>query len=251
MIGHAKDWSKRELDPGTLDSLSVYKLLAGCIVPRPIGFITTIGTDGVFNAAPFSFFNMVSHLPPLVSVSIAYDKASGGQKDTLANIMATGEFVANVVSEEIVAAVDRCSESYHAGVDEIAISGLTAVPSKIVKAPCIGESPASFECVKVGQVSLPDSIHTLVIGRIVRFHIREDIMRPNFKIDQSKLAAVGRMAGSVYCHTDDMFTLGHDDFASISGTTAAAATPHAAAQASRKGHSASHSQPSKGRRDAP
>jgi flavin reductase (DIM6/NTAB) family NADH-FMN oxidoreductase RutF len=235
MTGHATD-GKLEFDPRSLDSLSVYKLMAGSIVPRPIGFISTLGSDGIFNAAPFSFFNMVSHMPPLVSVSIARNKPAGPTKDTLANIMASGEFVINVVSKEIVAAVDQCSHSYPADVDEIEISGLTPCASSTVRPPCILESPVSFECRLAGQGVLPDSIHCLVIGSIVRIHVRSDLLTSEFRIDQSRLAAVGRMAGNTYCHTGDMFTLAHDGFAAVPRQTVAHAdgglSNHALAAAS-------------------
>ena len=207
---------KRELDPDALDHHSDYKIMAGCIVPRPIGFISTVDRSGIANAAPFSFFNMVSHIPPMVSVSIARNRAGDGPKDTLANIQTSGEFVVNIVTDDIVAAVDRCSEPYPPEIDEIALSGLTPAASAALKAPAILESPANFECRMIRQVDLPDSIHTLIIGQVVRMHIRNDILTPQFRIDQKRLAAIGRMAGSTYCRTADMFTLAHDGFAAVS-----------------------------------
>lgn len=206
---------KRELDPGELDDHSIYKIMAGCIVPRPIGFISTVDRAGIANAAPFSFFNMVSHIPPLVSVSIARSKDGVRPKDTLANIVSGGTFVVNIVSEEILPAVDLCSEHQPPDVDEIALSGLTAAPSACVAPPRVEEAPVNFECRLVQCVPLPDCLHTLVIGRIVRMHVRSDILLPSGRIDQERLAAVGRMAGSTYCRTRDMFSTAHDGFAAV------------------------------------
>jgi flavin reductase (DIM6/NTAB) family NADH-FMN oxidoreductase RutF len=207
--------AKCDLDPAQLDHQSVYKIMAGCIVPRPIGFISTIDGAGTFNAAPFSFFNMVSHIPPMVSVSIARNRAGDGPKDTLANILAGGDFVVNIVTEDFVEAADRCSEFLPPEIDEIALTGLTAHASTSVKSPRIAESPVNFECRLLSSVDLPAALHTLVIGRVVRMHIRDDILLPSHRIDQQRLAAVGRMAGSTYCRTRDMFSTAHDGFAAV------------------------------------
>jgi flavin reductase (DIM6/NTAB) family NADH-FMN oxidoreductase RutF len=210
---------KREFDPEALDPVSLYKMMAGTIVPRPIGFITTMGSDGTFNAAPFSFFNMVSHIPPLVSVSVTHIKPIGGQKDTLRNIISHKQFVVNLVSEAIIGAVDRCSESYPAGVDELAVSGLTPVTSTLVKPPCVLESPVNFECELAAELTLPGCANTLLIGRVARVHIRRDLVGADFRIDHASLAAVGRIAGNLYCRTGATFTLSHDGFAAVAAET--------------------------------
>jgi flavin reductase (DIM6/NTAB) family NADH-FMN oxidoreductase RutF len=203
---------KRELDPAKMSSTDVYKIIAGCVVPRPIGFISTVSPEGVYNAAPFSFFNALSHIPPLVCISISPIYATGEQKDTLKNILAGGEFVANIVSEEIASAQDYCSGTFAPEVDEIAASGLTAVPSKLVKPPRIEESPVNFECRLVQTIPLPESPYTLVLGRVLLIHIRDDILLPNGRIDAARLAAVGRMTGNSYTRTRDVFTLDHNTF---------------------------------------
>ena len=230
IAGTVNAQDKREIDPATLDAHAVYKIMAGCIVPRPIGFISTVDGAGVFNAAPFSFFNMVSHLPPMLSVSIARNRVGDGQKDTLANIFAGGEFVVNIVNEHIVAVADQCSEYQPPEIDEIALNGLTAVASTCVKAPRIGESPVNFECSLVTRVDLEGSLHTLIVGRVVRMHVRDDILLPNGRIDQERLAAVGRMAGSVYCRTRDTFATTHDGFAAIEGHASTLVQPGRADQ---------------------
>lgn len=213
----ASEMAKRTIDPAGLDHHSVYKIMSGCIVPRPIGFISTIDRAGIVNAAPFSFFNMISHIPPMVSVSIARNREGNGPKDTLANILSTEEFVVNIVTDTIVDAADKCSEYQPPDVDELALCGLTATESTCVVPPCIQESPVNFECRLVTCVELPSSLHTLTVGQVVRMHVRGDILMPNYRIDQARLAAVGRMAGSTYCRTRDMFTLAHDGFAAVAG----------------------------------
>jgi flavin reductase (DIM6/NTAB) family NADH-FMN oxidoreductase RutF len=191
---------------------AVYKVIAGCIVPRPIGFVSTISPAGIANAAPFSFFNGISHVPPLVCLSIAQKEDKSGPKDTLANILGTGEFVVNIVDEALAEAQDRCAQRYPPEVDEIAAVGLTSVPSTLVKAPAIKESPVNFECRLVQHIPLPESVYTLIIGRIVRLHIRADILSPNGYVDPSRLRAVGRMTGSTYALTRDIFKLKHNTF---------------------------------------
>ena len=203
---------KVSLDPATMAETDVYKIVAGCIVPRPIGFVSTISAAGIPNAAPFSFFNGISHAPPLLCLSIASREDNSGPKDTLANIVETGEFVVNVVDEALAEAQDRCAQRFAPDVDEMQATGLTAVPGIAVKAPAVLESPVNFECRLVQHIALPESAYTLVIGRIVHFHVRADILQPNGYIDPQRLQAVGRMTGNSYALTRDIFTLKHNTF---------------------------------------
>jgi flavin reductase (DIM6/NTAB) family NADH-FMN oxidoreductase RutF len=203
---------KVSLDPTTMSEMDVYKIVAGCIVPRPIGFVSTVSAGGVPNAAPFSFFNGISHAPPLLCLSIANKEDNSGPKDTLANILETGEFVVNIVDEALAEAQDRCAQRFAPDVDEMQATGLTSVPSIIVKAPAILESPVNFECRLLQHIALSESAYTLVIGRIVHFHIRSDILLPNGYIDPRRLQAVGRMTGNSYLLTREIFTLKHNTF---------------------------------------
>lgn len=197
---------KAEFDPEKSQKY-VYKILTGCIVPRPIGFISTISRDGVYNAAPFSFFNGVSDIPPMLCISICPNHVTGGPKDTLTNILDTKEFVWNVVSEDIVREEDACAKPYPPEVDELEVSGLTAAPSKIVKAPCILESPVNFECRLTQTVTLPGSSYVMVIGQVVYMHVREDLMSEEGRIDPKRLRAIGRMSGFTYTRSTDMFEI--------------------------------------------
>jgi flavin reductase (DIM6/NTAB) family NADH-FMN oxidoreductase RutF len=193
------------IDPASSPYLVSYKLLIGSIVPRPIGFISTISTEGGYNLAPFSFFNAICGDPPVVCF------ASGNRvppKDTLANVRATGEFVVNIVSEEIAEQMNACSGDYPAGVDEFAVSGLTAVASDLIRAPRVLESHVNMECklMQIVEVSTRPRGGSLVIGEVVRFHIDDGIV-DNFRIDPEKLRAVGRMGGDGYSRTRDRFEM--------------------------------------------
>ena len=202
-----------EFDPAKMAGIQIYKILSGCIVPRPIGWISTASKDGTFNAAPFSFFNGLSHLPPLVCFSASvHFNVNNRRKDTVTNVIDTNEFVFNVVNEDMVAAQGICSDPFPPEVDEFSVAKLTAVASKIVKAPRIAESPVNFECVVVSVQPLPESVYTLVIGRVVYMHVRKDLLGDDGRIDFKGLAAVGRMAGDSYTRTRDVFTLERDSF---------------------------------------
>jgi flavin reductase (DIM6/NTAB) family NADH-FMN oxidoreductase RutF len=213
-LDHASETAndKIEFDPAAMQPTDVYKIVAGCIVPRPIGFISTVSSSGINNAAPFSFFNAISHMPPMVCVSISQIYKANRRKDTLTNVLETGEFVVNIVDETIVQAQDFCSGSHPPEFDEIKGAGLTAAASRTVCAPRIEESPVNFECRLVEAIALPESRYTLVIGRVVRMHLRRDLILPSGRIDVAKLCAVGRMTGNTYTRTNSIFSLTHDTF---------------------------------------
>ncbi len=203
---------KIDLDPQTMERIRVYKIVAGSVVPRPIGLTSTVGRDGRHNLAPFSFFNALSSDPPYVCLSISKHIPDGRAKDTLRNILDTGEFVANIVSEDMAKAQDICSREYPAGTDEFAMSGLTPSPSTRVAAPGVLESRVNFEC-KLFQVTpLPKSSYTLVIGEVVFMHVAEEVLEESGRINLAKLKPIGRLVGNAYCRTSDAFTLDHDTF---------------------------------------
>lgn len=196
---------KLVLDPASTPAQVIYKLLIGSVVPRPIAFVSTVSTDGVRNLAPFSFFNVICAEPPTVCFSTGFRIPS---KDTLANVKATGEFVVNIVSEEIAEQMNLCSGEYTAGVDEFQVSGLTAVASDMVKPPYVLESHVNMECrlVQTVEVSTRPMGGTLIIGEVLRFHIDGEIVA-NFRVDPDKLRAIGRMGGNEYTRTRDRFQM--------------------------------------------
>lgn len=195
------------VDPSGNNSLDIYKLMTGAIVPRPIAFVSTVSADGVFNLAPFSFFTGISADPPVICFCpmIRFD---GTRKDTLRNIEAAREFVVNIVSEEIAEQMNLCSPEYPPEVDEFQVSGLTAVPSDLVRAPRVGESHVNMECrlLQIVDVSAKPLGGSLVIGEILRFHV-DDALFENYKIDPGKLRPIGRMGGPTYTRTTDLFDM--------------------------------------------
>jgi len=196
---------KLAIDPAAVPSQNIYKLLIGTVVPRPIAFVSTLSHDGVLNLAPFSFFNVICANPPVVSFACGTRVPT---KDTLANVRATGEFVVNIVTEEIAEHMNLTSGEYDASVDEFQVSGLTPVCSKLVRPPAVLESPVNMECkvLQIIDVSMQPLGGSLVIGEVVRFHIDRGMFE-NFRIDPEKLRAIGRMGGSGYTRTRDRFEM--------------------------------------------
>ena len=182
------------------------RVLTGVVVPRPIAFVSSVSEKGIVNLAPFSFFNAMAYEPATIVLGISRS-AGWKEKDTLANIEATGEFVVNVVVDEIAEAMNSTAAEFPADVDEFEISGLTAAPSKIVSAPRVAESPVNMECRLNQVVSVGDGAkHAIVIGEIVLMHIREDIINGH-RIDHQRLKPVGRLAGNMYCNTHDVYEM--------------------------------------------
>jgi flavin reductase (DIM6/NTAB) family NADH-FMN oxidoreductase RutF len=134
--------------------------------------------------------------------------ATGGTKDTLRNVVATKEFVVNIVSEEIVAAMNETAAEVGPEVDEFELAGLTPLASETVRAPRVAESPAQMECRlrEVVTISAAPGGGSIVIGEVLRFHVREDLF-DDYRIDAAKLQAVGRLGGPTYCRTQDRFDL--------------------------------------------
>lgn len=188
--------------PSEHPPLSIYKLLIGAVVPRPIAFVSTVDAAGVRNLAPFSFFTAVSSDPAVLCFSAGL--RAGAKKDTLVNVEETGEFVVNVVTEALAEAMNLTAAEYPPEVDEFAVAGLTAVPATVVKAPRVAESPVSFEC-KLRQV-IPVGNARLVLGDVVCVHA-DDSLVSDFKIDAEKLQAVGRMGGNSYTRTRERFDM--------------------------------------------
>ena len=195
-------------DIGSMSTSNSYKLLASLVMPRPIAWITTIDADGVANAAPFSFFNLVSANPPLAA--IGFSGASDRQsKDTLVNIRATGELVINLVSEELAQAMNITATAAPRGTDELALAGLARAASVQVKPPRIAASPASFEC-RTFQIIEPGGDSTILLAQVVHVHVRSDAFENEARlhIDPAMLKLVGRMhGGGGYCTTRDVFEL--------------------------------------------
>ena len=197
-------------DPGQMSATDAYKLMIRSIVPRPIAWISTVSPDGVRNIAPFSFFTGITVEPPTVCF-VPARKTGGVKKDTLANVEATGEFVVNIVTEELAAAMNDTATGYPADVDEFERAGLTPVASDAVAPPRIGESPVNMECRLDKIVEVGDKGGVLVIGEVVMFHVDERVLAGG-KVDPVLLKAVGRLGGMEYSRTTDTFALDRKKF---------------------------------------
>jgi len=196
--------AKTRFTVAELGGADPYKLSTGLIVPRPIGWIGSISADGIPNLAPYSFFNCVSGAPP----TFVFSPGRGGRKDTLANVHDVGEFTINIVSEEVVEAMNATSASHPAEVDEFEAAGLTAVPSVSVRPPMVGECRANIECVvtQIVDIGHPEHGSALVIGEATEFHV-DPALLDGTRVDQAELKAIGRHAGNGYSHSTDLFDL--------------------------------------------
>ncbi|MFN0071299.1 MAG: flavin reductase family protein [Chloroflexota bacterium] len=194
-----------QIDPEQTPA-AAYKVLIGCVVPRPIAWVSTIGADGVLNLAPFSFFNAVCSRPPTVMFSAG--SREGVAKDTVQNVKYSGEFVVNVVNDVLVGPMNLSSGEYPPDVDEFALTGLTSVPCVKVKAPRVAEAPISMECRLTQTIPVGTEGYHVVLGEVVHFHISDEIYdSATGRIDMRKLKPVGRLAGNWYTHTSDLFEL--------------------------------------------
>ena len=196
------------VDPGSTDHASIYKLLIGSVVPRPIAFVSTVNPEGAFNVAPFSFFTVASSNPPVLVFTVGRRAKPNPSKDTLRNITTAREFVVNIVSEEFGPKMNLCAGDYPPEVDEFEVSGLTPIPSDLVKAPRVAESHINMECRLLYTIELSGLANggNLVLGEVLRFHIDDEYIS-NYRIDQDKLRAIGRMAGNSYTRTEDRFDM--------------------------------------------
>ena len=190
------------LNPRTMSERENYLFLTGSIIPRPIAFVTSISQDGTLNGAPFSYFNIVSAEPPLISLSVQHDQ--GKSKDTARNILEKKEFVIHIVDEANVEKINMTAARLQPHESEITLAGLTDIPSTIVTVPSIKEAKIRLECVLERSVSLEST--DLLIGRVVQYHVDENIYS-NGRIDAEKLAAVSRLAGSQYAKIGELFSL--------------------------------------------
>lgn len=179
------------------------------VMPRPIGWISTLSVDGIVNLAPFSYFNAVSDRPPTVMYCPS-DRADGSPKDSRVNAETTLEFVFNLSTWKLRQQMSDSSETLAPEVDELAMTGLTPTPSRIVKAPGVAESPVRLECVYQQTVDLPGwdgSVRDyIVIGRVVGVHVDDDVIVDGL-IDVRRLKPVARLGYMDYAVVEDFFTM--------------------------------------------
>lgn len=197
------------IDTTTLDPHSAYKLLIGSILPRAIGWVSTVSHDGVPNLAPISFFTGISRKPPMVSLTLQ-PRSDGSLKDTFTNIRDTGEFVTNLVTLPHAHAAHRSAIEFAPEVDEFVELGLEKAPSQVVRAPRVLGAPISMECLLERIIPVGEIGDHVVFGTVVRFHIRDDLYLEGGRIDTGALTAVGRLAAE-YTLVENVFTTPLDD----------------------------------------
>jgi flavin reductase (DIM6/NTAB) family NADH-FMN oxidoreductase RutF len=195
-------------DLGAMSKADGYKLLVSVILPRPIAWVVSRDAEGLLNAAPFSFFNILSADPPLVAIGFAAAADREG-KDTLTNIRAQEEFVVNLVPEELAQAMNITATNAPRGIDETRLAGLELTKCEVVNVPRIEGSPVGLEC-KLFQVIETGGTGTIVLGRIVYAHVRESAFanREKLYVDPAQLRLIARMQGAGgYCTTRDTFSI--------------------------------------------
>ena len=197
-----------ELDPREMDPKSCYKLVIGCVVPRPIAVVSTVSPDGILNIAPFSYFTVASHTPLSLAFVVGGPKGDGTIKDTLRNARfvadgGLGEFVVNIADESYAEAMAATGETLPFETSEFDHAGLTPTPSRTVRPPRIAESSVAFECRTSQVVAIGEA--RMIIGEVLHIHVRDELADDRMHIDPDKLAAIGRMAGNDYVRTRDRF----------------------------------------------
>ncbi len=195
------------IDPLQNTERENYKFLIGSIIPRPIAFVTTISRDHVLNGAPFSYFNIVSSNPPMISLAI--QRSVGRQKDTAKNILDSKEFVVHIVDEENVEMVNKTAANLPSNQSEIELANFTPVESEKVSVPGVQEAKIRMECVLENFLELGGSDSPgcdLIIGKVVQFHIESEIYEKG-RIDPKGLGAVSRLAGHNYAKIGEIFSI--------------------------------------------
>lgn len=190
----------------TLSPRDRYKLLVSTVVPRPIALVASLNENGVVNAAPYSFFNVMGSDPPIIAFAPG-DVAPGMPKDTARNIAASGEWVVNLVDENLANAMNLCATDFPPEISEIEAAHLATVPSLQVLAPRLAAAPVSLECVQ--HTTLQIGRNRIVIGEVVQLHIRDELIdteKMHVRTEQMRL--IGRMhGGGWYAKTSDLFEI--------------------------------------------
>lgn len=194
------------------ESADIYAVLLGCVVPRPIAWVSSQGKSGVLNLAPFSFFNAFSADPPIIGLGIGMKRKKLEDrstkfvpKDTLANIIETEEFVVNVVSLPLAEKMNLSSAEFDQSISEFEQTELTPEPSTQIGPPRVREALVSMECRLYQRIELPKS--NIVLGRVVCIHVNDEVWDGS-GIIHDRLQPIGRLGGSGgYCKTDSTFKM--------------------------------------------
>lgn len=191
------------IDPAAHSAGQNYKLLTNIVVPRPIAWVTSTSPEGVVNLAPFSFFNAIGSDPLLVMISVAHN-SDGSLKHTGRNIVASGEFVVNMVTEELMDAMNLTAADFPDDESELTAAGLHPAPSAQVRVPRVMEARAALEC-KLHS-TLPFGNYTVIVGEVVMFHVDDALVDGNLHIHGFN--PIGRLGSpAFYCHSHDRFEM--------------------------------------------
>ena len=197
-----------QFDPEQLQQKDIYKLLTGLIIPRPIAWVSTINEEGIPNLAPFSYFNAVGDDPPHLMFSVS--RSGNLNKDTLSNILKNKEFVVNMVTEDLAEKMNSTAHALPPHESEFEFADVKSSPSTKVKPPLVAESPVSMECVLVHHYNLEQHNNggsTIIIGRVVHFHINDNVLLDNFHVNLENYKPISRLAGSNYAKLGSLFTI--------------------------------------------
>ncbi|MBU3651988.1 MAG: flavin reductase family protein [Limnohabitans sp.] len=192
------------VDGEQLDTETAYRLLVGCVAPRPVAWVTTVDDQGRVNAAPFSSFNYVATSPPMLAINIARRPGSGDTKDTARNIIASREFVVNVSTEHDMEIMHQSAQEFPPDVSETQALGIDLLPSRHVRAPRIASSPVHMECKLDQIVPLGRGINTLYIGEVVAFHLSNQIY-DGTRVDTVAMRPIARLGGPYYAGLGEIF----------------------------------------------
>ncbi|CAN5321202.1 flavin reductase family protein [soil metagenome] len=201
-------------DMQTLPRAERYKILGSAVVPRPIAWVTTLSVDGVPNAAPYSFFNVMGDAPPTIALGLL-STAAGGAKDTATNIIATGEFIVHTVSETDGAAMNLTCMDAPRGVSELELAGIATVPASVVGAPRIPSAPVAFECRTLHRIETGPG-QNVIIGEVLVAHVRDEFIldAERFYFDSPAMQLIGRLHGSGwYSRQTDVFQMARPTYA--------------------------------------
>jgi len=191
------------VDAAALDTPTAYRLIIGCVTPRPIAWVTTVNAHGVVNAAPFSSYNYVAHSPPMLAINIG--SRDGELKDTARNIVQTGEFVVNVATESNMDLMHATSAEYPAEVSEAEALGIALLPGVKVRAPRIAVAPVQMECRLERALALGRGLNTLYIGEVLAFHLSTEIY-DGARVDSARMRPIARLGGPYYAALGEIHT---------------------------------------------
>lgn len=192
------------VDGDQLTTETAYRLIVGCVAPRPVAWVTTIGENGRVNAAPFSSYNYVATSPPMVAINIAKRPGTTDIKDTERNIVLTREFVVNVATEDNMELMHRSAQEFAPDESETELLDIALLDSRHVKPPRIASSPVQMECRLEKVIPLGRGINTLYIGEVIAFHLSDRIYDGR-RVDTAAMRPIARLGGPFYAGLGEIF----------------------------------------------